>query len=69
MSRITTSHGTTRRGVRALLVLALLAACLPAPGRAQTAAAPDELGRETPRGAALGYLEACRAGDYERAAR
>jgi len=29
----------------------------------------DELGRATPRGAAVGYLTACRDGDYERAAR
>ncbi len=28
----------------------------------------DELGRETPRGAVRGYLDACRDGDYEKAA-
>ncbi len=40
----------------------------PAAAVATRPAAEDALGRETPRGSALGYLQAARAGDYERAA-
>jgi MscS family membrane protein len=36
---------------------------------APAAGPSDELGRETPRGSVVGFLEACRAGDYEKAGR
>ncbi|MBW2446331.1 MAG: mechanosensitive ion channel family protein [Deltaproteobacteria bacterium] len=66
--------------VRALFV-ALMLAGPASPGLAQdaseqkpdppepTAAVFDEFDRGTPRGTAIGYLTACRAGDYTRAAR
>lgn len=45
-------------------------ALLPASAQETPGAKPgvDTLGRDNPRGAMRGYLEACRAGDYERAA-
>jgi MscS family membrane protein len=53
-----------------LMLLASPAVWAQGAGQASAAgaAAHDELGRDTPRGAAVGYLTACRAGDYERAA-
>jgi len=60
----------TRAHTRLAAVLLLLAspgAWAQEPGAAANSG--DELGRATPRGAALGYLTACREGDYERAAR
>ena len=70
----------TKAHVRALFV-ALILAGLASPGLAQdapeqkpdppepTATVFDEFDRGTPRGTAIGYLTACRAGDYTRAAR
>jgi MscS family membrane protein len=40
----------------------------PEPAAAPPAGPADEFGRGTPRGAVLGYLVACRGGDFERAA-
>jgi len=65
-----------KRGRQAAIALALIVAAgelaaqpVPAPQEAPPAVASDPSGRDTPRGAVLGFLEAARDGDYALASR
>ena len=77
MSRLFFAQNVCARLLLALLALLVLATAAPSARAEAPPAAPsassqairDELERGTPRGSAVGYLTACREGDYERAAR
>lgn len=75
-ARVLRHYATTAVGIGVLLAsIAGPTARAQQPGAEPPAPAPapsvpeDEFGRGSPRGAVQGYLEACRKGDYERAAR
>src|SRR3989338_9226743 len=70
MERCRETGATAPRRTAGAPVLAAALVLVPLLASAARGAEPgDALGRETPRGALTGYLDAVRKGDYERAAR